>query len=209
MLSSKESEDILQDVRAAVEVCKEHNVCGECQACCWLFTIAQMQKPRMTKCRHQCEAGCAIHGQERPPNCTNFQCEWLRENWAPELRPDRSRILWQGLGMMPDRWGRPHRVWLGHLLDRSAYLRRVNDRWCDRLVARNEIVCLQHIDPDPEVEKMQMRRCSQRAFPGLGTREIVRHIRAITLACDGENVARQQAFDRELKGAKARPSTMP
>ena len=190
---------LTKDARPVVDVCKEHNVCGECQACCWLYTIAQMEKPRKTKCRHQCAEGCAIHDRERPPICTGFQCAWLHEGWAPELRPDRSRIIWQWRGTLPDRWGKPHRVWIGDMLDRSAHLRRVNERWCDRLVARYQIVYLQHIDPDPEVEMMQMSKCSQAVFPGLRTVAIVRHIRAQTVANDGENVARQTAFVRQLK----------
>lgn len=182
------------------EICEKHNTCGECQACCWLYTIAQMEKPRMTRCRYQCEAGCAIHDQDRPPNCTGFQCAWLEEGWAPELRPDRSRIIWQGRGMMPDRWGNLHQVWLGDMLDRSAYLRRVNERWCDRLVDRYQIVCLQHTDPDPEVARMQMRRCSGTGFPGLRTATILRHIRAHTIANDGPNIATQMAFVKKLAG---------
>ena len=201
MIRLRESESVVDNSHPAAEACKKRNVCGECQACCWLYTIAEMEKPRMTQCRHQCEAGCGIHDRERPPICTGFQCAWLHEGWAPELRPDRSRIIWQDRGLMPDRWGRLHQVWLGNMLDRSAYLRRANERWCDHLVVRNKIVYLQYIDSDPEVEEILcMKRCSEIAFPGLRARDVFRHICAVSAANNSENVARQMAFMEKLQG---------
>jgi len=57
-----------------------------------------MEKPAHDKCRHQCESGCAIHGDPRPEICTHFRCAWLdNDTWGEELRPDQCGIVytWQ------------------------------------------------------------------------------------------------------------------
>ena len=166
----------MNEVLPTVETRREHNACGECQACCCLYPIDELDKPLMALCRHQCETGCAIHGQERPPVCIAFRCAWLDEDWAPELRPDRCRIIWTYRGCLPDRGGRPRRVWLGEMFDRHAYLRRANARWRDRLVSRNEIVFFSHPVHDLDEGMFTISCFSKMAFPGLEPRHIYRHI---------------------------------
>ncbi len=68
---------------------KEAKPCGECQACCVLYELPYLQKPRHSRCLHQCEKGCAIHDQERHPTCTDFYCVWAITNMPEEMRPDR------------------------------------------------------------------------------------------------------------------------
>ena len=78
------------------------NHCGECTACCRVFAIAEMpEKKAGDWCQH-CAVGkgCKVYA-ERPPTCVQFECLWLlsqkrsdpRERLAPELRPDRSKVV--------------------------------------------------------------------------------------------------------------------
>ena len=76
------------------------NHCGECNACCKVFNIPELEKPAGKWCQH-CVIGksCEIY-PTRPKACVDFECFWLqsqkqepRERWAPELRPDKSRVV--------------------------------------------------------------------------------------------------------------------
>lgn len=78
------------------------NHCGTCTACCKVFAIAEMPEKKAGQwCKH-CAVGngCTIYA-DRPPTCVQFECLWLlsqkrsdpRERLAPELRPDRSRVV--------------------------------------------------------------------------------------------------------------------
>ena len=78
------------------------NHCGECTACCRVFAIAEMpEKKAGDWCKH-CAVGkgCKVY-DERPRTCEEFSCLWLmsqkrsdpRERLAPELRPDRSKVV--------------------------------------------------------------------------------------------------------------------
>jgi hypothetical protein len=51
--------------------------CGECQLCCELVSVPELNKPTNTKCIHQCEAGCGIYS-ERPDACRAFECLWIQ-----------------------------------------------------------------------------------------------------------------------------------
>ena len=71
--------------------------CGECQLCCFVYTVPEMEKPRMEPCKHQCDQGCAIHNEPRPELCTAFRCEWI-ESESPlpdEFRPDKCGMMFQ------------------------------------------------------------------------------------------------------------------
>lgn len=70
--------------------------CGECQMCCEVLTIEQLQKPRNTVCRHQCEAGCAIY-ESRPEPCARYHCAWLDGFGLDEDRPDKSGLFFETL----------------------------------------------------------------------------------------------------------------
>ena len=77
------------------------NNCGTCTACCRIFEIPELAKPAGKWCEH-CEIGrgCTIYN-ERPAVCQEFECLWLlsqqrddpREHLAPELRPDRCKVV--------------------------------------------------------------------------------------------------------------------
>ena len=64
--------------------------CGECQLCCKLERITELEKPRSKWCPHLGgHVGCTIYG-ERPNSCRAFQCWWLQNDKLPDaLRPDR------------------------------------------------------------------------------------------------------------------------
>src|SRR6185437_14624626 len=64
--------------------------CGECTMCCKLMGIASIDKPAGQWCPHcKPERGCAIYAN-RPGECRNFVCGWLRgsqldERWKPSV----------------------------------------------------------------------------------------------------------------------------
>lgn len=63
--------------------------CGECQMCCTLMGVKQLEKHPNQPCEHQCPTGCAIH-DSRPQECRTYQCQWrFDESFPEELRPDR------------------------------------------------------------------------------------------------------------------------
>lgn len=71
--------------------------CGECKLCCKVLGVPDVTTPG-TWCTH-----CDIHGAKgctiydtRPGNCRDFECGWLTNNGAPELRPDRIHIVVTG-----------------------------------------------------------------------------------------------------------------
>jgi len=102
------------------------NHCGTCTACCRVFHIPEFNKPAGKWCDH-CDIGkgCKIY-EARPKACREFACLWLQsqtrenphERLAPELRPDRSKVVLSpstnpniiGATTMPgapDAWNRP------------------------------------------------------------------------------------------------------
>jgi hypothetical protein len=75
------------------------NHCGNCTACCRVFTISQFDKPAGKWCQHcTIGEGCNIY-QSRPKICRDFQCLWLESQsipgaeFGPELRPDRCKVV--------------------------------------------------------------------------------------------------------------------
>jgi hypothetical protein len=73
--------------------------CGECSACCYVFTIPVLNKPADVWCQH-CrpgEGGCMIQAT-KPPVCSSFECTWLEnvdglgEHWKPSLC---GMVLWR------------------------------------------------------------------------------------------------------------------
>jgi hypothetical protein len=71
--------------------------CGDCQLCCKLLPVAEIGKPALTRCTHQCRAGCAIY-ETKPISCAAWSCLWLQgEDTGP--RPDRAHLA---VDPMPD-----------------------------------------------------------------------------------------------------------
>ena len=102
------------------------NHCGSCTACCKVYAIPETKKRAGEWCG-DCAIGkgCKIYAT-RPKSCVDFECLWLQsqsrehphERLAPELRPDRSKVVLapstnpniMGATTMPgspDAWKRP------------------------------------------------------------------------------------------------------
>lgn len=74
--------------------------CGDCQLCCKLLPLRELDKPHNTKCEHQkVGKGCRIYAR-RPTSCRLWSCRWLAMNDTADLRrPDRSHYV---LDPIPD-----------------------------------------------------------------------------------------------------------
>ena len=74
------------------------NSCDGCSACCKIMKVAELAKQANTWCQHcQIGVGCSIY-ETRPESCRVYECLWLRTQslekpMAPELRPDKSRVV--------------------------------------------------------------------------------------------------------------------
>lgn len=75
-------------------------VCGNCQLCCQLLPVEELDKPALKRCRHQKHAkGCSIYA-ERPLSCAIWNCRWLVDEATIDLRrPDHSHYV---VDIMPD-----------------------------------------------------------------------------------------------------------
>lgn len=70
--------------------------CGTCTVCCYATAVPDLNKPVNTWC-HNCSIGkgCKIY-DDRPQQCRDFNCLWLKSPWIPdELRPDRSGVMFE------------------------------------------------------------------------------------------------------------------
>lgn len=67
--------------------------CGTCTACCKTHPVKEIRKAPNQWCRHCAKGrGCRIY-DTRPRGCREFQCQWLKSGWAPDERPDKTRIV--------------------------------------------------------------------------------------------------------------------
>lgn len=68
--------------------------CGECQLCCKLVPVRELDKPAGQRCQFQRHAkGCSIY-RRRPMTCSLWSCRWLNGADTADLRrPDRSRYV--------------------------------------------------------------------------------------------------------------------
>lgn len=64
--------------------------CGDCQLCCKVMPIKDIDKPALKKCKHQkFNKGCAIY-QQRPKSCRLWECAWLSGKLPSNCRrPDK------------------------------------------------------------------------------------------------------------------------
>jgi len=68
-------------------------VCGDCQLCCEIFGMTELDKGPLTKCKYQSDAGCTIHST-RPPECRIYQCLWKSDESIPDdQRPDKIGVV--------------------------------------------------------------------------------------------------------------------
>jgi hypothetical protein len=76
--------------------------CGDCQLCCRLLPVRELEKPANTRCRHQSFAkGCGVYRKPgMPPSCALWNCRWLVNNDTADMRrPDRTHYV---IDIMPD-----------------------------------------------------------------------------------------------------------
>jgi hypothetical protein len=59
--------------------CKVSENGPQCTLCCEIMAIQALQKEKLTKCQHQCESGCGIHGSH-PAECQQFHCSDMSLN---------------------------------------------------------------------------------------------------------------------------------
>ena len=63
--------------------------CGSCATCCFAMEIETIKKPNRAPCPNQCAQGCLVY-QDKPNECTDFDCSWLSgvvvsEHHRPDL----------------------------------------------------------------------------------------------------------------------------
>lgn len=62
--------------------------CGQCQMCCVIPDIKELNKPANTPCQHLTPRGCGIY-ETRPEVCRSFECNWKFGLGDASGRPDR------------------------------------------------------------------------------------------------------------------------
>jgi len=63
--------------------------CGTCSLCCTVMAVAEIEKPRNTRCCHLNTLGrCAVY-PTRPDSCRQFSCTWLLGMLPKALSPER------------------------------------------------------------------------------------------------------------------------
>lgn len=67
--------------------------CGDCDICCKVFRIEELDSPKGEYCKH-CDKGCSIH-ETRPDVCRGFECGYLTNGWKEDLRPDNCGVIVQ------------------------------------------------------------------------------------------------------------------
>lgn len=154
------------------------NTCGGCSACCYLYTIPEFNKPRMTPCIHQCEAGCEIHDQDRPPVCTEFWCSWIDEGWETEMRPDKSNIIFLPRGTIDDVFGTPRKLYVGNMISSYAHLRRKTEAFLERLKLKAACLLVWMGDDGEGFATHRMSVVSERLFPGWTNNKLYKAIGA-------------------------------
>lgn len=74
--------------------------CGDCQLCCKLTPVKELNKGANTRCQYQrVGKGCTIY-PHRPNSCRVWHCQWLVDPDAADLRrPDHSHYV---VDVLPD-----------------------------------------------------------------------------------------------------------
>lgn len=72
---------------------KTYRTCGECNLCCTVQGVEELQKPINVKCTHlnvlgRC--GCYV---TRPASCQTYKCLWLQGYMPEAMKPSRSRAV--------------------------------------------------------------------------------------------------------------------
>lgn len=66
----------------------EARPCGECNVCCTVLGVEEIEKPEQSACTHASQHGCAIYAT-RPRACAAYRCYWKLGILPIELRPDK------------------------------------------------------------------------------------------------------------------------
>lgn len=69
-----------------------HRECGDCNECCILLRITELDKEADVACEHLSNHRCSIY-DDRPRSCRKFECLWLKGEVPEDLRPDRSGVM--------------------------------------------------------------------------------------------------------------------
>jgi hypothetical protein len=67
--------------------------CGECDVCCTILIVQELDKPEYTNCHHQ-NKGCMIY-DTRPSICRKWSCSWVLN-----IIPGDETIRPNNLGLM-------------------------------------------------------------------------------------------------------------
>lgn len=76
--------------------------CGDCQACCTLLPVRELNKAANVRCAHaKFGKGCNVyHAKSFPISCALWTCRWLSDDPAPNLpRPDHAGYV---VDVIPD-----------------------------------------------------------------------------------------------------------
>jgi len=89
--------------------------CSGCSLCCKVLSVDALDKPACVWCkkieRSATGRSCGIY-PERPQACRSFSCMWLLdEKMQPELRPDRSHVVF-AMDAYVDAEFEPEKLWL-------------------------------------------------------------------------------------------------
>ena len=89
-----------QLIEAAAVLPPTRRACGDCNLCCKLLPVIDIQKPRNQWCPHvKFGHGCGIYA-DRPRSCRIWSCGYLLRKNAPEaLKPNRCHVV---IDMMTD-----------------------------------------------------------------------------------------------------------
>ena len=63
------------DWRQRLDALPTTRSCGDCELCCTVLRIDELDKPPGRSCVHQTGRGCAIWGAH-PPSCKSYVCLW-------------------------------------------------------------------------------------------------------------------------------------
>ncbi len=71
--------------------------CGQCDECCTLLAVGQIDKPADTRCPHLAKGFhgggmCGIYDSQ-PSDCNKFVCGWLGGILPAKYRPDKIGIV--------------------------------------------------------------------------------------------------------------------
>lgn len=73
----------------------EERTCGECTLCCVVMSVPSLNKPYDKLCKHlilKSNKPCSIY-EERPPECREFQCGYLKGMMGTQDRPDKTNAF--------------------------------------------------------------------------------------------------------------------